>query len=133
MGRINLFTLLTMVFVQIVVGYVWFGPYLFGAVVTAGGGHGIDFLKLDIVSLLLVVLSSYGLTGIMGLVTSRTGKAIGGTVKTGLLVGSFGIGFPLVMLLNLMGADKALLLVVFAYVVLITILGGVVTTRFNKA
>lgn len=129
MGKINLFTLLTAVVVQLVVGYVWFGTHLFGDVV-ATSGHGIDFLQTDIISLLLVVLSSYGLTHIL----EMTGgvKDTGGALKTGLTVGGFAIGFPIVMLLNLMGMTHITLLVVFTYIVVITTLTSIISLKLKK-
>ena len=122
MGKTNVFTLLMTIIVQFVVGYLWYGSYLFGDVLTASG-HGIDFLKLDVLSLLLLVLGSYGLTHVMDtLVTLTHTKDIGGGLKLGLTVGGFGIGFPILMLLNLMGISKIALLVIFTHLVLVTIL-----------
>jgi len=132
MGKINIFTLLTTVIVQFVVGYMWFGTHLFGDVVTTGGGHGIDFLKMDVISLLLIVLSSYGLTHVLGKLLTGV-KDVGGALKTGLTVGSFAIGLPMVMLLNLMGISHIVLLVVFTYTVLITILTSIVVIKLGKA
>ena len=128
MGKINLFTLLATVVTQLVVGYLWFGAHLFGSVVAAGGGHGIDFLQTDVISILLIVLSSYGLTHIVEGV-----KDMNGAMRTGLTVGGFTIGFPIVMLLNLMGVSHITLLVVFTYIVLITTLAGIVTLKLKKA
>jgi hypothetical protein len=128
MGKINILTLLTTVVVQFVVGYLWFGTYLFGNVITASGGHGIDFMKLDVLSLLLIVLSSYGLMFILGVT-----KDLGVALKTGLTVGGFGIGFPVLMLLNLMGFSHIVLLVVFTYLVLITTLTSVIVIKLKKA
>ena len=133
MGKINIFTLLTMAVVQFVVGYLWFGSYLFGDVVTIGG-HGIDFVKLDVISILLLILSSYGLTHIMDKMTTLTHtKNVSGGLKLGLTVGAFGIGFPVMMLLGLMGVGKVSLLVIFTYLVLITILTGIVVVKLRKA
>jgi hypothetical protein len=132
MGKINIFTLLTTLVVQVVVGYLWFGTHLFGDVMTAGGGHGIDFLHMDVTSLLLLVLSSYGLTTILE--TSMTGvKDVGGALKTGLTIGAFAIGFPITMLLNLLGFSHIVLLVTFTYVVLITILISIIVLKLRKA
>jgi hypothetical protein len=130
MGKINLFTLLTAVVVQLVVGYLWFGTHLFGDVMTTNGGHGIDFLQMDVISLLLIVLSSYGLTHIL----EMTGgvKDTGGALKTGLTVGGFAIGLPIVMLLNLMGLSHVALLVVFTYIVVITSLTSIITLKLKK-
>ena len=103
MTKINIFTLLTAVVVQFVVGYLWYGPHLFGDVI-ATTGHGIDFLKLDVISLLLIVLGSYGLTTILDTVIGLThAKDIGGVLKASTTVGVFGIGLPITMLLNLLG------------------------------
>jgi hypothetical protein len=133
MGKINIFTLLTMAVVQFVVGYLWFGSYLFGDVVTIGG-HGINFVKLDVISILLLILSSYGLTHIMDKLTSLTHtKNVSGGLKLGLTVGAFGIGFTVMMLLGLMGMGKVSLLVIFTYLVLITILTGIVVVKLRKA
>jgi hypothetical protein len=129
MGKINVFTLLTAVVVQFVVGYLWFGSHLFGDVMSAGG-HGIDFLKLDVVSLLLMILSGYGLTHVLGMLIKTVGvKDTGGLMKLGLTVGGFGIGLPVVMLLNLMGFGKIVLLVIFTYLVLISILTSIVIVK----
>lgn len=129
MGKINLFTLLTAVVVQLVVGYIWFGTHLFGDVVMTSG-HGIDFLQTDLISLLLVVMSSYGLTHILD-VTGGV-KDTGGALKTGLTIGGFAIGFPIVMLLNLMGMSHVTLLVVFTYIVVITTLTSIITLKLKK-
>ena len=134
MGKINLFTLLTTVIMQFVIGYLWYGSYLFGDVLTAGGGHGIDFLKLDVVSLLLLVLGSYGLTHVLEMLIKTTGtKDVGGGVKNGLTLGVFGIGLPVLMLLNLMGIGKVVMLVIFTHVVLVSILTGIIVTKLKKA
>jgi hypothetical protein len=132
MSKINIFTLLAAVVVQFVVGYLWYGPHLFGDVMTTGG-HGIDFLKLDIISVLLIVLGSYGLTSILDTMTGLTHtKDIGGMLKLGLTVGVFGIGLPITMLLNLLGFGKIVLLVIFTYIVLVTILTGLVVLKLKK-
>jgi hypothetical protein len=127
MGKINVFTLLTAVIVQFVVGYLWFGSHLFGSVM---GDHGIDFLKLDVVSLMLMILSGYGLTHVLGTLIKYSGvKDTGGLMKLGLTVGGFAIGLPVVMLLNLMGFGKIVLLVIFTYLVLISILTSIVIVK----
>ena len=132
MTKINIFTLLTAVVVQFVVGYLWYGPHLFGDVV-ASSGHGIDFLKLDIVSLLLIVLGSYGLTSILDSIINLTHtKDMNGVIKTGVMVGVFGIGLPMIMLLNLLGLSHVALLVIFTHIVLVTILTGVVVLKLKK-
>ena len=133
MGKINIFTLLTTVVVQFVVGYLWYGTYLFGDVITVGG-HGIDFLKLDVISLLFLILSSYGLTHVLDMLGTLTHtKNIGGALKLGMTVGVFAIGFPVVMLLNLMGMGHVALLVIFTHIVLITILTSIVVLKLKKA
>ena len=133
MSKINVFTLLTAVVVQFVVGYLWYGPHLFGDVI-ATTGHGIDFLKLDIISVLLVVLGSYGLAVILDTFTHLTHtKDVGGIVKLGLTIGVFGIGLPITMLLSLLGFTKVVLLVVFTHIVLVTILTGIVVLKLKKA
>ena len=133
MGKINIFTLLTAMVVQFVVGYLWYGPHLFGDVLVSGG-HGIDFLKLDVISLLLIVLSSYGLTYVLDLLLGLTHvKDVGSGLKIGLVLGSFGIGFPVLLLLNLMGYSHIVLLVVFTHLVLISILTSIVVIKLKKA
>jgi hypothetical protein len=133
MGKINLFTLLTAVITQFIVGYLWFGSHLFGDVMTAGG-HGVDFLKLDVVSMLLLVLSGYGLTHVLGTLIKAMGvKDIGGITKLGLTVGGFAIGLPVTVLLNLMGFGHIVLLVIFTYLVLITILTGIVVMKTKNS
>src|SRR5580704_14205584 len=97
--KINVFTLLAAVVMQFVVGYLWYGTHLFGGVV-AIGDHGIDYLKLDVLSLLLI-MTSYGLTYIVDMfVKINHIKYIGGVVKLGMTVGTFAIGLPIIMLLN---------------------------------
>jgi len=130
MGKINVFNLLTTIVVQLVVGYLWFGTHLFGDVMTAGGGHGINVLQMDVVSLLLLVLSSYGITHALD---TATVKDIHGAFKTGLTIGGFTIGFPIVMLMNLLGFSHIVLLVVFTYLVLITALTSIVIMKLKKA
>ncbi|MDP9127635.1 MAG: hypothetical protein M3N08_05185 [Pseudomonadota bacterium] len=132
MGKTNMFTLLTVVVVQFVLGYLWY-THLFSDVVTVGG-HSIDFLKLDIVSILLVIFGSYGLTYILGMLHKLTGtKDVGTGIKLGLTVGTFAIGLPIVMMLNLMGFTKIVLLVVFTHVVIMTILTNIVVIKLKKA
>lgn len=134
MGKTNIFTVLTTVVMQFVIGYLWYGSYLFGDVLTAGGVHSMDFLKLDVVSLLLIVLSSYGLTHVLGTLVKSTGvKDIGGGLKLGLTVGAFVVGFPMIMLLNLMGLSKVVLLVVFTHLVLVTMLTSIIVIKLKKA
>jgi hypothetical protein len=132
MSKVNIFTLLTAMVLQLVVGYLWYSPHLFGDVMTTGG-HSIDFLKLDIISMLLLVLGTYGLTSIMDTLEGLTHtKDMGGVLKLGVLVGVFGIGLPIIMLLNLLGFGKILLLVIFTHIVLITILTGVVVLKLKN-
>ncbi len=134
MGKTNLFTVLTVTILQFIIGYVWYGSHLFGDVVGVSGTHGLDFLKLDVLSFVLILLSSYGLTHILGLLVKLTGtKDIGGGVKLGLMLGTFGIGLPIIMLLNLMGFGTVSLLVVFTHVVLVTVLTSIVVMKLKKA
>jgi len=130
MGKLNVYNLLTTIVVQLVVGYLWFGTHLFGDVMTAGGGHGINILQMDIVSLLMLVLSSYGITQALD---TTTVKDIHGAFKTGLTIGGFTIGFPIVMLMNLLGFSHIVLLVVFTYLVLVTTLTSIVILKLKKA
>jgi len=133
MGKSNIFTLLTAVIVQFIVGYLWFGSHLFGDVMTTSG-HGVDFLKLDVVSLLLLILSGYGLTNVLGTLIKTTGvKDVNGGIKTGLTIGGLAIGLPIVMLLNFMGIGKVILLVIFTYLVLISILTSIVVVKTKHA
>lgn len=132
MGKTNIFTVLITVVVQFIVGYLWYGTHLFGDVMTTGG-HSIDFLKMDVLSLLLIVLSSYGLTHVFDTLIKLTGtKDIGGGVKLGLTVGTFAIGLPIVMLLNLLGFSHIMLLVVFCHMVLISVLTNIVVLKLKK-
>jgi hypothetical protein len=132
MAKVNVFTLLTAVVVQFIIGYLWYGPHLFGDVVSTSG-HGIDFLKLDIISFLLIILGSYGLTSIMDTLEGLTHtKDMGGVLKLGMTVGVFGIGLPITMLLNLLGFSHVMLLVIFTHIVLITILTGIVVLKLKK-
>lgn len=132
MGKINMYTLLTAVLVQLVFGYLWYS-HLFSDVVTVGG-HGINFLKLDVMSILLVIFGSYGLTSILGMLDKLSGiKDVGGGIKVGMMVGTFAIGLPIVMMLNLMGFGKVVLLVVFTHLVLVSILTNIVIIKLKKA
>jgi hypothetical protein len=132
MGKINVFTVLIAAVVQLMVGYLWYGPHLFGDVVT-NGGHAIDFLKTDGFSLLLIVLSSYGLTTILDMLVTTTGsKDIGDGVKLGLTFGILAIGFPMVMMLNLLGYSKIALLTIFGHMVVTTILTTLVVIKLKK-
>ena len=134
MGKTSIFTVITAVVVQFIVGYIWYGPHLFGDVITAGGGHTIDFLKMDGLSLLLLLLSGYGLTHVLGTVDKLTGtKDVNGGIKLGLTVGAFAIGFPVMMLMNLLGFTHVMLLVTFVYIVLITILTNLVVIKLKHA
>lgn len=130
MGKTNLFTVVGVAIVQFVIGYLWY-THLFGDVVTVGG-HSIDFLKLDVVSVLLILVGSYGLTYILDMLDKLTGtKDVGGGMKVGLTVGTFAIGLPIIMLLNLMGFGKIVLLVVFTHIVLTTILSNIVIIKLK--
>ena len=132
MGKTNMYTLVTAVLVQFVFGYLWY-THLFNDVVTVGG-HGIDFLKLDLVSVLLVIFGSYGLISILGMLDKLSGiKDVGGSIKIGMMVGTFGIGLPIVMMLNLMGFGKVVLLVVFMHLVLVSILTNIVIIKLRKS
>src|ERR1700761_5386022 len=134
MGKTSIFTVITAVIVQFIVGYIWYGPHLFGDVITAGGGHAIDFLKLDVLSLVLILMSGYGLTNILGTLDKLTGtKDVNGGIKLGLTVGAFAIGFPVMMLMNLMGFSHIQLLVTFTYLVLITIVTNLVVIKLKNA
>jgi hypothetical protein len=130
--KVNVFTLLATVVVQFVVGYLWYSSYMFGGVVSVGD-HTIDFLKLDVISVLLLILSSYGLTSILETVSVGKGiKDIGGAVKTGLTFGVFGIGLPITFLLSLLGITKVALLVIFTHLVITTILTSIVILKLKK-
>jgi hypothetical protein len=114
----------------VLVGYLWYSPHFFGDVMTT---TGVDYLKTDVVSLVLIVLSSYGLTHIFDLLIKVTGtKDVGGGLKLGLTVGSFAIGLPMLVLLNAMGMGKIVLLVIFCHVVLISILTSLVIIKLKK-
>jgi hypothetical protein len=131
MGKVNIFTVLTVTVLQILVGYLWYSPHFFGDVITVTGG--VNYMKTDILSLLLIVLSSYGLTHIFDLLIKSTGtKDISGGIKLGLVVGTFGIGLPMLTLLNLLGFTKVVLLVVFTHMVLIGILTSLVIIKLKK-
>jgi hypothetical protein len=133
MGKTNIFTVLTVTILQILVGYLWYSSHFFGDVMSAAGGHSVDYLRTDLLSLVLIVLSSYGLTHIFDLLVKVTGtKDVGGGVKLGLMVGTFAIGLPMVTLLNLMGFDKVVLLVVFCHMVLIGVLTSLVIVKLKK-
>ncbi len=73
-------------------------------------------------------------THVLDTVTTLThAKDVGGGLKTGLTVGAFAIGFPTVMLLNLLGFGHVALLVVFTHIVLITILTSIIVIKLKKA
>jgi hypothetical protein len=132
MGKTNIFTVLTVTVLQILVGYFWYSPHFFGDVMTTGG-HAVDYLKTDVLSLVLIVASSYGLVHIIDTLVKVTGtKDVGGGIKLGLTVGTFAIGLPILTLLNLMGFGKILLLVVFSHMVLLTILISLVIIKLKK-
>lgn len=131
MGKLNSLTVLMTIVVQLIVGYLWYGSYLFGDIIKTSGGHAIDFLQTDVISLLLLVLSSFGLTHILeGLV--KTNKDVSDGIKTGLTFGIFGLGLPIMTLLNLMGVAKVAMLVIFMHLVLVSILTTIVVIKTKK-
>ena len=90
--------------------------------------------KMDGLSLLLILLSGYGLTHVLTALDKLTGtKDVNGGIKLGLTVGAFAIGFPIMMLMNLMGFTHVVLLVTFVYVVLVTILTNIVVIKLKHA
>lgn len=133
MGKLNITMLLTVVIVQLVVGTLWYGSHLFGDVITTNGGTTVDFLKTDIVSIVLVVLASYGLTFIFDLLTTHTGvKETKDSLKLGVIVGSFAIGLPIIMLLNLIGTNLHILLVIFFHLVVVSMLTSLIVVKMKK-
>ncbi len=133
MSKVNGLTVLMTIVVQLIIGYLWYGSYLFGDIIKTGGGHAIDFLQTDVTSLLLLVLSSFGLTHILDGVVKHNGvKDINDGIKTGLTFGIFGLGLPLLMLLNLMGVAKVAMLVIFMHLVLVSILTTLVIIKTKK-
>jgi hypothetical protein len=133
MGKTNIFTVLAVTILQILVGYLWYSPHFFGDVVTTTGGGVVDFLKTDVMSLMLIIVSSYGLTHIFDLLIKVTGtKDIGGGMKLGVTVGTFAIGLPVVTLLNILGFGKIVLLVVFSHILLLSILISVVMLKLKR-
>jgi hypothetical protein len=123
---------LTVTILQVVIGYFWYSSHFFGDVMTTGG-HSIDFLKTDLLSLILLLVGSYGLTHIFDLLIKVTGtKDVGGGMKLGLTVGCFAIGLPVVTLLNLMGFDKVIMLVVFTHLILLSVLTSLVIIKLKK-
>jgi hypothetical protein len=123
MSKVNGLTVLMTIVVQLIVGYLWYGSYLFGDIIKTAGGHAIDFLQTDVTSLLLLVLSSFGLVHILGGVIKTDGvKDTGDAMKTGLIFGLFGLGLPLMTLLNLMGVAKIAMLVILMHLVIVSIL-----------
>ena len=132
MGKTNLFTVLTVTVLQILVGYLWYSTHFFGDVMVTSG-HTVDYLKTDVLSLLLIVFSSYGLTHIFDMLVKSTGtKDIGGAVKLGLTVGTFAIGLPVLTLLNIMGFGKIVLLVVLIHMIVVSILTSLVIIKLKK-
>jgi len=131
MGKVNIVAVVATIVMQVVVGYLWYGAHLFGDVISTGGGHAVDFLQMDVLSILLIVLSSYGLTIIMEAMMTGV-KDMHGVLKAGLTLGVFGIGLPIAMLLNLLGFSHIVLLVVFTHVVLITILTGIILLKLKR-
>ena len=133
MGKTNIFTVLAVTVLQVLVGYLWYSPHFFGDVVTVVGGGSVDYLKTDILSLILLIVSSYGLTHIFDTLVKTTGvKDVGGGIKLGLTVGTFAIGLPVITLLNLLGFGKIILLVVFSHTVLLSILISIVIMKLKK-
>lgn len=134
MGKVNIITVLTVIALQLVTGYVWYGSTLFGDTLASSGGPAISVLKTDVLSLILAILAGYGLTFITELLVKTTGvKDIGEGLKLGLKIGFFGLGLPTIMLLNLLGFGKVTLLVVFGHLVLTGLLSGAVVTHFKKS
>ena len=132
MGKTNIISVLVTSIMFFVVGYIWYGSTLFGDVVT-GSGLSVDFLKFDLVTLLLIVLTGYGLVHVFhGLVKMTGTKDVGGALKLGLTFGGLGIGLPVVTLLTLLGFGKMLLLVVFCHLVLVTILTSLIVIKLKK-
>lgn len=131
MGKTNIFTVITVAIVLGIAGYVWFGPHLFGDVMKTGG-HSVDFLKTDVMSIILLILASYGLTHVLE-------KHIGGVkdthdgIKLGLNLGTFMLGLPAIMLLNLLGYSTNVLLVIFGYLVVGTILSTLTIVKLKKS
>jgi hypothetical protein len=132
--KLSLSTIVTAVIMQIIVGYFWYGPHLFGDVITGTGGKAIDFIKMDTLSLVLIVLGSYGLTYILDTLTKLTKtKDTKGSVKLGLTFGVFAIGLPVTMLLHLMGYGTMALVAVFLHLVTISILTNTLIVKLKKA
>lgn len=132
--KISLSTVVTAVIMQIIVGYFWYGPHLFGDVISASDGKAIDFLKMDTLSLVLIVLGSYGLTYILDLLTTLTKtKDVHSSLKLGLTFGVFAIGLPVTMLLHLMGFSGMALVAVFLHLVTVSILTNTLIIKLKKA
>jgi len=132
MGKTNIFTVLTVTVLQLLVGYLWYSTHFFGDVMVTGG-HSVDFLKTDVLSIILLILSSYGLTHIFDLMIKYSGtKDVGGGIKLGLTVGTFAIGLPIVTLMNLMGFSKIVLLVVLVHMIVVSILTSLVVIKLKK-
>lgn len=133
MGKTNIFTVITVAIVLGIAGYIWYGPHLFGDVMVKGG-HSIDFLKTDVMSILLLILAAFGLTHVLDSHVDKEGiKDIHGSIKLGLPLGTFMLGLPVIMLLNLLGFGTNVLLVVFGYLVVATILATFVIAKLKKA
>lgn len=134
MGKINSVTVLVIAVMQFVLGYLWYGPHLFGDIVTASGVHMVDFSKIDVTSLFLTLMSSYGLTYILDkFVTLTNTKDMLGGVTLGLSFGALALGLPSVMLLNLLGVGKDMLMVIFGHLVVLAMLVNLVLIKFKKA
>jgi hypothetical protein len=131
MGKLNLVTLLTVIVVQTVIGYLWYGPHLFGDVMK---GHSIDVFKTDVMSIIFLVLTAYGMTHVLETHVKDSGaKDLSDGITLGLKVGSFMLGFPVIMLLNLLGGYSLdAILVIFGHLVLITIGTTLVLIKSKK-
>jgi hypothetical protein len=132
MGKTNIFTVITVAIVLGIAGYVWYGPHLFGDVVTTAG-HKMDFLKTDVASIVLMLLAAFGLTHVLEKHVETHGiKDINGSIKLGLSLGTYMLGLPAIMLLNILGFGTNMLLVVFGYLVVATILTTIVIVKLKK-
>jgi hypothetical protein len=131
MGKLNIISLLVVVVAQVLTGYLWFGPHLFGDVMT---GHTVDFLRTDVLSVILLLLTAYGLTHVLDAHISNEGvKDVNGGIKLGLTVGSYFLGFPVIMLLNIFGGFSiSALLATFGYLVILTTITTIVLIKVKK-
>jgi hypothetical protein len=131
MGKLNIISLLVVVVAQVLTGYLWFGPHMFGDVMT---GHGVNFLRTDVLSIILLLLTAYGLTHVLDShITNEGVKDVNGGIKLGLTVGSYFLGFPVIMLLNIFGGFSLnALLATFGYLVVLTIITTIVLIKIKK-